>query len=244
MIDFPYEQIIQHCKDQYPKEACGLVILFKGRYKFIPCKNISTKPKDEFAIAPHDFANAEDDGEIITIVHSHPSRDSSAGATDVASQQLHGIDWLIVGLNNNTNTDMTWLRGEKKELPLYERKYVWHVTDCGSFIRDFYKQEFNIELPDFYRPEKFWEQGLEIYLEAYEKAGFHEIKFRDLEYGDVILFALGTQVTTHGAVYIGDNKIAHHLSGRLSCRDVLGKYYLDRATRFLRHKDMNNVKKS
>lgn len=241
-MDFPYDTIIEHCKAEYPKEACGLVVIFKGRYKYIPCKNVSNTPEQDFAIPTSDYAYAEELGEIVAIVHSHPTRDSSAGPTDMESQRVHGIDWLIIGMNNNESIDMCWIKGEKVVLPLYGRTYMWHVNDCGSFIRDFYRQEFNIELPDFYRPEKFWEQGLEIYLDAYEKAGFHEIEFKDLEYGDVILFALGTTITTHGAVYIGDNKIAHHLLGRLSCRDVLGKYYLDRATRFLRHKDRNNDK--
>ena len=246
MLNFPYEEIIAHCKVESPKEACGLVILFKGRYKYVPCTNVASEEChfDEFAISPSDFANAEDIGEIVTVVHSHPKRDSSAGPTDIVSQKKHGIDWLIVGLNSGESVDLSWLKDEKENLPLYGRTYTWHVNDCGSFIRDFYKQEFDIDVPDFYRPEKFWEKGLEVYLEAYEKAGFHEIDMVDLEYGDVILFALGSSITTHGAVYIGDNKIAHHLLGRLSCRDVLGKYYLDRATRYLRHKDMAHVKNS
>lgn len=238
-MDYPYEQIIEHCKAEYPKEACGLVIVFKGKYKYIPCTNIvpATDVQSEFAISPIEYANAEDVGEIVTIVHSHPFRDGSAGPTDIVSQKKWGIDWLIVGLNNNTSVDLYWLKSNREELPLYGRPYTWHVNDCGSFIRDFYKQEFNIELPDFYRPENFWETGQEIYLEAYEKAGFHAISFAELQHGDVILFALGTHITSHGAVYIGNNQIAHHLRGRLSCKDILGRYYTDRATRFLRHKD-------
>lgn len=239
ITDFPYEEIIEHSKQESPREACGLVIILKGRYKYIPCTNAASPSSinDEFVISTKDYSAAEDMGEIVTIIHSHPLRDSSAGVSDIASQQKWGIDWLIVGLNGGASVDMSWLRGDKKVLPLYGRTYTWHVNDCGSFIRDFYKQEFNIDIPDFYRPEKFWEKGLEIYLDSYEKAGFHTIPFSDLKYGDVILFALGTHITTHGAVYIGDNQIAHHYRGRLSCRDVLGKYYIDRATRFLRHKD-------
>lgn len=240
MKNFPYDEIVDHCNKEYPNEACGLVILFKGRYKYIPCTNISGDlATDEFCISGLEYADAEDQGEVITIVHSHPQRDSSPGPTDIISQQKHGIGWLIVGLHGKKQQpDFHWIKEAKKELPLYGREYLWHVYDCGSFIRDFYKQEFNIELPDFHRPEKFWDKGLEIYLDCYEKAGFIPVDFIDLKYGDVILFALGTHITTHGAVYVGDNKIAHHYNGRLSCRDVIGNYYLDRATKFLRHKDM------
>ena len=244
MKNFPYDEIVEHCKKEYPKEACGLIVENKGRYEYIPCVNVADNPEQEFCIATPDFAKAEDKGEIVVFVHSHPAGTSKPGKTDKESHKRTKTDWLIVGLNDNTHTDFTWMNCVAKEdAPLYGRKYTWHVNDCGSFIRDFYKQEFNINLPDFHRPKNFWENGQEIYLDCYKKAGFHEITFEKLEYGDVILFTLGSSITTHGAVYIGDNKIAHHLRDRLSCKDVLGKYYLDRASKFLRHKDMNNVKR-
>lgn len=238
---FPYEEIFEHCKQEKPNEACGIVVLFKGRYKWIPCENISQRPTTEFAISPLAFANAEDFGDIVAIVHSHPYGPSNPSGADIDCQKQQGIDWLIVSLDN-TEPSIYWLKSEKKEQPLYGRKYVWHVQDCGSFIQDFYKQEFNITIPDFYRPERFWERGLEIYLDCYREAGFHEIEMKDLRYGDLVLMALGTSITTHGAVYIGNNKIAHHLNDRLSCRDVYGKYYMDRTTKCLRYKDELNVK--
>lgn len=242
-MEFPYDVITEHCKNEYPKEACGLVIVVKGKYRYIPCENTAgDRTTEEFCISSEDWANAEDMGEVVTVVHSHPSRDASPGETDKLSQAQHGVDWLIVGLNNLSTTDFFWLKGEQKKLPLYGRKYVWHISDCYSFIRDFYNQEFSIDLPDFYRQEKFWQTKQELYLDGYEQAGFYPIEMRDLQYGDVILFNIGSEITTHGGVYVGDNKLAHHFNNRLSCVDVLGRFYLDRATKHLRHKDIENVK--
>lgn len=234
---FPYEEIFEYCKQEKPNEACGLVVLFKGRYKWIPCENVSARKTQEFAISPLSFAEAEDFGEVVAVVHSHPYGPNTPSGADKECQKMNGIDWLIVGLEDVDNPSIYWLRNEQKKPPLYGRKYVWHVTDCGSFIRDFYKEEFGIDLPDFYRPEKFWEQGMEIYLDCYKEAGFYEIEMKDLKYGDLVLMALGTSITTHGAVYIENNRIAHHLNDRLSCRDVYGKFYVDRTTKCLRYKD-------
>lgn len=238
-MNIPYDDIVEHCKSQYPKEACGLIVKMQNNYEYIPCRNSSPLElqEDEGHISAMEWSEIEDKGEVVVIVHSHPKRDASPGQTDKVSQKRHGIDWLIVGLNNNQCVDFYWLTGEKVIQPLYGREYLWQVSDCGTFIRDFYQQEFNIYIPDFYRPPEFWKTRKEIYLDCYEKAGFYDIEFKDLEYGDVILFALGTTITTHGAVYLGGNTIGHHLAGRLSCKDVLGKYYLDRATKFLRHQD-------
>lgn len=238
-MTIPYDDIVKYCKEQSPNEACGIVIIFKGRYKWIPCENVSTNKTNEFAISPVDFAKAEDMGEIVAIVHSHPASSSAPSKADLYSHKQQSIDWLIIGLEKDT-PEFSWLRYSTEKataLPLYGREYIWHITDCGSFIRDFYKQEFNVDLPDFYRPEKFWEKGLEIYLDCYEKAGFYEIPMKELRYGDVILMSLGSEITTHGAVYLEDNKIAHHLNNRLSCRDVYGKFYIDRTTKCLRYKD-------
>ena len=237
MKDEVYSEIVAHCRKELPNEACGLVILVEQEERYIPCSNISTSPTEEFCISPAEYADAEDLGEIVAIVHSHPSGVPSPSITDRASCNKWNISWLIVGITEAEHS-FCWLLPKENSLSLYGKKYVWGVDDCGSFIRDFYKQEFNIDIPDFHRPPKFWEQGIELYLDCYKKAGFYDIAFNDLQYGDVILFALGSEITTHGAVYVGDNTIAHHLSNRLSSKDVLGKYYLDRATKYLRHKDM------
>ena len=234
-VVFPMDDILKHCRDEHPKECCGVVIVNRGVYKYTPCHNVHTSPVDNFVISPLDYASAEDEGEIVTIVHSH-SDDVNPSKADIESQKAHGIDWLIV----NPNGDLYWLRGDKEEVPLYGREYVWHVYDCGSFIIDFYKQEFDIQLPDFYRPERFWEKGIEMYLNVYEKAGFIEVGLKDIQYGDVLLMTLGTTVACHAAVYLGNNVIGHHLNKRLSSRDIYGKWYMDRTVKCLRHRDKLN----
>lgn len=238
MKDFPYKDIIEYCHSKAPEEACGIVIIFKGRYKWIPCQNVSTEDKRQsFAIAPSDFAAAEDEGDIIAIVHSHTECGANPSTTDVQSQRIHGIDWLIVGLNGDVENELYWLKSEQYTPPLYGRQYIWHVMDCGSFVRDFYAQEFGIEITDYYRKDKFWELGEQPYLSNYKALGFEEVAKKDMQYGDVLLMQIGsTDIATHAAIYIGDNKIAHHITDRLSCKDIYGQYYRDRTLTVVRHR--------
>ena len=49
----------KHAKDMFPSEVCGLVVIIKGREKYIKCKNIAVNPLDHFIINPIDYANAE-----------------------------------------------------------------------------------------------------------------------------------------------------------------------------------------
>ena len=42
------DQILNHAKEETPKECCGLIIIRKGRTKYIRCKNIAELPKHTF----------------------------------------------------------------------------------------------------------------------------------------------------------------------------------------------------
>lgn len=232
-----YQDILKHLKEEYPLEGCGLVIVFKGKYKYIPCKNTANKKTQDFVISSTEYAKAEDLGEVVCVVHSHTCYPPRPSETDLACQKQQGIPWLIVSLDENYYEQIAWINNLKEETPLYGRKYVWHVYDCYSFIKDWYQQEFNITIPDFIREEKFWEKKQQLYLDNFEKAGFVEVPFKDLQYGDVILLQLAGDITSHGAIYVDKNQIAHHLPNRLSSKDVYGQYYRDRTTKIVRHKD-------
>lgn len=231
------EEITKYCISKLPEEACGLIVLFKGRYKFIPCENVSVLDRLEyFAIHPLDYAAAEDKGKVCAVVHSHSKTGAVFSPWDIESQARFGIPWLLVGLGGAT--EYAWLAKPKAPKELYGREYVWHVTDCYSFIQDWYEFEYGIILPDFQREEKFWEKGQEPYLDNFKSAGFVEVPKDSLQYGDGLLLQIAGKITSHAAVYVGNNQIAHHLNGRLSSRDVLGQYYYDRITKVVRHESM------
>ncbi len=90
------EEIRAHAAQEFPKEACGVVIVRKGKQLYVPCTNLAASPSEHFILSPEDYAKAEDEGEIIRIVHSHPNTAPEPSEADRVGCENSGIPWLIV----------------------------------------------------------------------------------------------------------------------------------------------------
>ena len=229
-------KIKQHANTDKTKEVCGVVILFKGKKKYIPCNNIHPTPEYDFYLSPSDFIKAEDMGEIIAIVHSHPITSEMPSSADIIGQAESETTWIIYSLV----TDCFYEFSDGVKPSLYGRSYKHGITDCYSFVRDFYQQELNITLTNYAREDEWWHKGQNLYEDNYQEEGFRKVDFVDMRYGDLLVISLGCSVANHGAIYVGNNKVAHHASNRLSCIDVYGSFLRDRTRMVLRHKLMEN----
>ena len=226
------EAIIAHAKRDDPRESCGIVHIIKGRQRYRPCRNIATTPSEHFILHPEDYAAAEDDGEIIAIVHSHPTTPPEPSVADQLSCNATGLPWFII----NPKTEQ-WGYCEPKdlELPYVGRQFVFGIVDCYALVRDWYRREWGLVLDDFNRTDRFWERGENLYLDNYKSQGFYQVPMEELQYGDAILMQLGASIPNHAAVYIGEQLILHHVQDRLSSRDVFGGYYMKSTAMVLRH---------
>ena len=225
-------EILAHAKAEDPRECCGLIVVVKGRRRYIPCRNIAATPDEHFILDPADYVAAEDQGEIVAVVHSHPTTQPTPSPSDRLSCNATGLPWLIV---NPKIEAWGGCEPEHFELPYVGREFVFGVVDCYSLVRDWYAREWRLELADFSRRDQFWERGENLYVDNYASQGFRRIDFTELAYGDLLLMQLGSPLPNHAAIYLGDQQILHHIQGRLSSRDVLGGYYVKNTAMVLRH---------
>ncbi len=76
--------IQEHVAAEYPREACGLVAQRGRAERYFPCRNLATESKDNFVLAPEDYAEVEEWGTITGIVHSHPDATTQPSELDKA----------------------------------------------------------------------------------------------------------------------------------------------------------------
>lgn len=236
-----------HAERDYPAESCGLVVIVKGRERYIACAN-TARGTEHFILSGEDFSAAEDLGAVAAVVHSHPDVPAQPSQADMVSCEASGLPWHIV------RVDMVGGAAQAGELvtieptgyraPLVGRNFAHGVLDCYQLIVDWYREERDIKLMQFSRADGWWDDGTsDLYTDGFPRAGF--VRLADgvePQRGDVILMQIRSRngVPNHAAIYLGDGLMLHHLHGRLSSRDVYGGYYQEVTRSILRYQPAPN----
>lgn len=223
--------IVAHAERELPREACGLVVIVKGRALYWPAANLA-QGTDQFVLDARDYAAAEAAGDIVAVVHSHPYLPPAPSQADRVACEASRLPWHIVSLPTRTWAS---LAPEGYVAPLVGREWSHGVLDCYAIIRDWYRQMRGVVLPDFPRHDDWWRRGENLYIDNFIAAGFYPLIDEAPQMGDVILMQVMSPVPNHGAIYLGDNLILHHVQNRLSCRDVYGGMWKKHTTLMLRY---------
>jgi len=218
------QDALVHAKEQDPKESCGLLLEIKGKEKYFPCKNLSTYSQQCFIIDPDDFVKAEETGNILAVIHSHPVTPPIASQADKISCENSDLPWHIV---NPKTEQWGYYQPSGYKPTLLGRPWVWGVTDCWSLVRDWYKEEKNIILRDWDRPttpQQFLEKPL--FESCAWRTGFRELRTDEkLINGDVLLMSILSPTLNHVAIFL-DGDVLHHLADRISCKEPYNQWLL------------------
>lgn len=216
---------VEYAKEQAPKEACGLLAIINGEETFWPCKNLAETTHEFFMLDPEDWAECEDTGEILGVIHSHPQGPAIASEADKASCEHIGFPYYIYSLKTDD-----WITLEPKDWKnpsLIGRKFIWGKYDCWSVVTDWFKETKNINIKYWPRPKTLKEFADNPYFEkVLTESNFKKQETNDdIQKGDVLLFSGALKKPSHVAVYIGDMMILNHSYYRLSCREFYGLKY-------------------
>lgn len=124
---------------------------------------------------------------------------------------------------------------------LLTRKYVDGKQDCYGLLVNYFKEVHKITLKNFARPNLFWHYKNYLLIEkmmGYDRWDTIGLNMRNLQIGDVLIFAIRSQTANHLGVYVGNGSFIHHLYGRLSKEDSLSSSWMSQVLMVARHKDL------
>lgn len=227
-----------HATREQPREACGLLVRYDetGELHYMAARNSyeGKAGEDRFCLHPEDYAAAEDFGSVVAVVHSHPNASANPSMADRYQCEKSGLPWLVMGWPSGVIKEVA---PEGWQAPYVGREFAHGVLDCYTLIQDWYQRELGLELPHFERADDWWVAGQDLYMANFQAAGFVRVE-GPLQPHDVVLMQVKSKVANHGAVYLGDDKLLHHLHSRLSCHDIYGGYWARHTLAVVRHRSL------
>lgn len=219
-----FEDFAKHVLACYPQEAVGYV----ENGIFFPLENVHPDPVNCFALCEKDsFMLLQ---KKYYLLHSHTMTSFKddpriPSEEDMKGQQATNMPWGIVHCDGENVSDILWLEKENIVQELLDREYKANITDCFTLARDFYRANFNIDFGTHPRPAD-WEEWNPHYINnTYDKLGFKEIKSEmPLQFGDILLFRIGSNYINHIGIFIEKDKFLHHLYQRKSSYDSIDKW--------------------
>jgi proteasome lid subunit RPN8/RPN11 len=211
-IDAAKNIIRDHAAHCDPYECCGLIVRQGQKQIVLTGNNITIEdPRHNFTLHPQDYIDAEEQGEIIAIYHSHVNEPPEPSDGDRTLAEMHGLPVIIVSWPSDT-----WVVCEPSgfKADLVGRPFVYGVLDCLTLMRDYYKEKHDIDIPEFNYTAKWWERGENLYLDNLPTHGF--VRVSAIKPDDLILMQIDAPVPNHCAIYIGDGMMLHHPPAHLS----------------------------
>lgn len=210
------EEIHNHLEAEYPREACGVIGIVKGKKKYFPCENVAESDED-FIMSSSDYFKIKKQADIFAIVHSHPNAECTPSINDINACNALGIPYYIFSY---PEMDLHVQEPERNFNPLIGREYKFGTQDCFEAARDWLASK------EIYIPARapfeddWWDKGLNYFTpEAIEKWGLTKVE--SPEPNDVLIFQVQHDVPDHCGIYLGNDIFFHHAENRLSCRDSI-----------------------
>lgn len=222
MFEHLHAAMKEHALAAHPAPACGAVFGAADAARYRPVEDAADPSRLGFRLDPDTPGLAPGgDGPLQAVVVSHP--DPSGGERvdpllltpsepQMITQEGFAVPFGVVPCTGTMALDPFWFGDQCPIPPLVGRPFRHGVTDCYAIIRDWYRLERNVVLPEFPRDWNWWtvEGGRDLYEHGFGKAGFRRATEEELGQGDVVLFRIKAKVPNHGAVLLNSGWMIHH----------------------------------
>lgn len=228
------EPFKEHAIDQAPVEACALVVQVGRKQQLVICENTHDEPTEFFRISAGEWAAAEDIGDVVAVLHSHPGDGARpiASALDVQQCNASGVLWGIYAPDCDEYAEIN-----PEQPSLIGRPFILGSDDCWGLIMAWHKTQ-GVELSDWRVNYPWWEDQHpeNLYYDNWKKEGFVESDERP---GCMVIMQVSANKWNHAGIITEDGQLLHHLYGHPSAViPYAAGYFRDRTVICLRHKDL------
>ena len=128
--------------------------------------------------------------------------------------------------------------------PFEGKSFNLGVQDCFSLSIDFFKENFNIVIPNISRPHDWDADKLDLINDFYHLSGFKKID-AEAEWpprpADVLVTTISGSNPNHLVIYLGSNEILHHPNNQLSKKEMMRPVWKRFTSYILRHPDVPDL---
>lgn len=223
-------EITAHAREEYPKEACGLVVRAADGMRYLPCANTAAEAQDYFEIGADDWVRAAETGGVLAVVHSHPDGTPFLSGADRQMHARSHYPWVLAagspasGFTLHVFRPCAHLRG---------RVFEYGKSDCGTLIRDALML-CGADFADAARASIDGDIADGIWPRCLAKRGFVRVAENEAQALDVVLTCHNGK-PAHAALYLGGGEILHHPLNGLSRREPYCGYWQGNTHSVWRH---------
>ena len=243
MFESLREAIDHHALEAWPKASCGVIVGEGDALVYGPVTDVADNSRLQFRLEPQSLLRVEAGaGRLAAIVHSHPYVEEGGpdllqhtpSAAEMREQLRHRVPFGVVVCSSSKRvTDRFWFGDTYPVRGLLSRPFRHGVWDCYSAVRDWYRLDRGLILPEMPRDWNWWLNDLDMYAEGFGKVGFRIIAREDAGPGDAALFRIRAKVSNHAGVLVDSEWMLHH-PATFSPFDITRTSHFDRVARWSR----------
>lgn len=221
------EHIKKYALENINIESCGLILQNQKEIFIYPSINISLEKDKFFTINPKDYLKASLLGNIIGIYHSHTENGSlDFSQTDIKNAKNHGLIYVLYCIKTNSfkiyDGSQESIYKDYLNIPFEIGK-----NDCYELIKNYYKNELKINLPNLSRDKNWYENNNQRFLLEFQSQ-FHKFlkETNILQKNAILLFKYKhKEYPHHLGVYLDNNEFLHHPQNKFSTINIYDKIY-------------------
>jgi proteasome lid subunit RPN8/RPN11 len=230
------DRVIEHARDCPDEEVCGFILLDNDLTVRVERSiNENPNPRECFSISPSKFIDYKINKIILGIYHSHPRTSEKPSRSDMEVSEEMGMPYLIYSLK--TGKFFLYYPTTYEPPPLLMRPYIKGFYECTCILKDYFKQELNIDISkwnkNYWLPEE--DKDANKLLNRILNKNLNKVKDKSINKNDIIVFEVKKGKRFHIGIYCDNDEFVHQTDNTLSRKQMLDDRWQNKIKDIYRH---------